>query len=52
MIIECNCRHKVQDELHGWQLRVHNPMKLATKDSRQRYRCTVCGKEREKNGIV
>ena len=48
MIKKCTCEHKYQDKRYGKWLRVHNP----TRDSRGTgiggYRCTVCGKEKDK----
>lgn len=41
-ILKCNCKHAEQDRLHGYKLRVHNPMKGGKK-----FRCTVCLNERE-----
>jgi hypothetical protein len=41
MIITCNCKHSAQDEFHGINKRVHNPI---SKDRKIiGYRCTVCG---------
>lgn len=43
MIKKCNCESKFQDERYGKGMRVHN--ECASKDGK--YRCTVCGKEKE-----
>ena len=37
MIAKCNCKHAVQDELHGKGMRVH------TEDNKKQIHCTVCG---------
>jgi len=37
MIAQCNCKHAVQDELHGKGMRVH------TEDNKKQIHCTVCG---------
>ena len=36
MIQQCKCKHPVQDELHGKQMRVHT-------ESKDGLRCTICG---------
>jgi len=45
MILKCNCIHREQDSLHGFELRVHNETKAGS------YRCTVCGKTRPKKEV-
>ena len=40
MILKCSCDHVGQDMLHGKGMRVHN------KDKDDKYRCTVCSKEK------
>lgn len=44
MILSCSCEHKVQDEVWGKGMRVHNP--CHPKESIRRWRCTVCLNER------
>lgn len=41
MIMKCDCINKMQDELHGPGMRVHNKM-VTPKTGKQEYRCTVC----------
>lgn len=43
MIKKCTCEHKYQDKKYGKKKRVHNKMADSTP---QKYRCTVCGKEK------
>jgi hypothetical protein len=53
MKLKCNCDHKGQDELHGANIRVHNPMGSVKKkqpSEKQMWRCTVCGKVKNENG--
>jgi len=48
MILKCTCKNDYQDAKYGIGNRVMNP---AGKDSARRsvkYRCTVCGKEKDK----
>ena len=42
MIAKCTCKHEQQDKIHGHGKRAHNPMKTPDK-----YRCTVCGDEKQ-----
>ena len=46
MKLKCKCDHKGQDELHGKNVRVHNPLKRKQSEP-QKWRCTVCGTVRE-----
>lgn len=44
MIKQCMCAHAGQDDINGFQMRVHNEMidvKAGTKATG--YKCTVCG---------
>jgi len=41
MINICDCRNKAQDELHGKNMRVMNPMGI----NQTKVRCTICRKE-------
>lgn len=43
-ILRCSCPHEFQDKEYGKGSRVHNPIKGP---SAVRFRCTVCGKERD-----
>lgn len=45
MKINCTCKHKGQDKLHGKGVRIANPAKPTA--TRPTARCTVCGKEKE-----
>lgn len=45
-IILCICEHKFQDKKYGKQQRVHNMTKQSSPRADQRWRCTVCGKEK------
>lgn len=47
-VFKCTCQHKTQDELHGLGRRCHNAMAINSKNSVQKYRCTVCGAVRER----
>lgn len=44
-VLQCKCKHKHQDELHGEGNRVFN--KCKPQGTQQPYRCTVCGAERQ-----
>lgn len=44
MIMKCTCKHSQQDEMHGHGMRVHNQCAGKTNI---KYRCTVCGSEKE-----
>ena len=44
MIKRCNCKHEYQDKVHGKNMRVFNPAKVA-QGKPLLYRCTVCGNE-------
>ena len=46
MILKCICKHKMQDKLHGKNMRVHTPMKGTTTVGGG-WRCTVCLKEKK-----
>lgn len=46
MILPCTCQHKQQDEMYGKGNRVWNECKRKTSNW-ARWRCTVCGTERE-----
>jgi hypothetical protein len=53
MKLKCNCDHKGQDELHGANIRVHNPVgpvKKKQPSEKQMWRCTVCGSVKNENG--
>ena len=41
MIQQCTCKHSIQDELHGKQMRVHT-------EGKDNIRCTVCGPKTRK----
>jgi len=43
MLMKCTCEHAFQDKRYGKSIRVHNQ-----KVDRTTYRCTVCGKEKNK----
>ena len=43
-IIQCTCEHEFQDKTYGKKNRLHN--KLQSTGSTEKYRCTVCGKEK------
>lgn len=44
MIKKCDCKHEFQDKEYGEGMRVHN--ECTSKEGK--YRCTVCGKEKDK----
>lgn len=44
-IRKCECKNKVQDELHGEGMRVMNDCKSVKESSKKKVRCTVCLKE-------
>jgi len=46
MILPCFCEHQFQDERYGQRRRVHNPKRKGDSKEDQKYRCTVCGRER------
>jgi hypothetical protein len=46
MILRCDCKHEFQDKEYGPGRRLHNLMGHKEGQSRK-YRCAVCGKERE-----
>lgn len=47
-ILKCVCRHAGQDAAHGGGERAHNPLAVAdAKNKIRKYRCTVCGAERD-----
>ena len=51
MIISCNCRNPGQDDLYGKGCRLANACKPKLLQQGQHwYRCTVCGKEVQKEG--
>jgi len=41
MVLKCDCKHEYQDSKYGAGMRVHNQTKNG-------YRCVVCGKTKEK----
>ncbi len=41
IVKSCTCDHAYQDKQYGKGMRVHNPIRVGTKDLG--YRCTVCG---------
>lgn len=43
-IVQCTCEHEFQDKTFGKKMRVHN--KLQSSPGNEKYRCTVCGKEK------
>lgn len=43
-VLQCKCKHKHQDELHGEGQRVFNKCKPS--GAQPVYRCTVCNAER------
>lgn len=47
--IRCNCKHEFQDQKYGKDMRVHNKTGQAKSDG-VKWRCTVCGVDREHNG--
>ena len=47
MILKCTCENEGQDRLHGKQNRVMNKTRIKCGD-KYLYRCTVCGKERQR----
>jgi hypothetical protein len=46
-VLKCNCKHDFQDKNYGPGNRVHNE---TGKTGRPSWRCTVCGRERDKEG--
>lgn len=42
----CTCIHPSQDKLHGKSVRIWNEAPGKGGDKKGRYRCTVCGAER------
>jgi ribosomal protein L37AE/L43A len=46
MILSCDCENEWQDERYGKGRRVFNEMKKAEKGAPQKYRCTVCLREK------
>ncbi len=42
MIQKCTCKSDYQDQKHGAQMRVFNPLKKGVKGNDQKHRCTVC----------
>lgn len=52
MILKCKCRHKVQDEMYGSQMRVHNFARKGFSDSKPGWRCTVCGNVKYANANI
>lgn len=44
-IIRCTCQHSFQDTKYGSSMRVHNLAKQL--GSSPKWRCTVCGNEKE-----
>lgn len=45
VVLKCDRKHKLQDEIHGESRRVHNETAKVSVNKKV-YRCTVCGKER------
>lgn len=48
MILKCSCKNEYQDKYYGKNMRVFNMMHKADSEANQKYRCSVCGKERIK----
>ena len=46
MISNCTCKHEVQDKFYGKGRRVFNSAPGKSRAFPNRYRCTVCGKEK------
>jgi hypothetical protein len=46
MILKCDCSHAWQDRICGPGMRIMNECTKKEDKSQQKYRCTVCGKER------
>ena len=44
-ILKCVCHHDAQDKLHGKGMRVFNRIRPKERDNR--FRCTVCLRERD-----
>lgn len=47
MVKTCTCEHKGQDKLHGNNQRVHTPITKNAGKGGNKWRCTVCLKEKE-----
>lgn len=46
-IMTCTCQHRFQDTRYGKQQRVYNSCHAAGKTVLLKWRCTVCGNEKE-----
>ena len=47
LVLRCTCKHSFQDERYGDSMRLHNEEKKGAKATSTKYRCTVCGHEKE-----
>ena len=47
MILPCTCEHKMQDEMYGHKMRVHNAVPQPS--APDQWRCTICLTERGAN---
>jgi hypothetical protein len=49
MKMTCTCKHESQDKLNGKNIRIWNEC-TSKSAGEKRYRCTVCGSERNAKG--
>lgn len=45
-VMFCSCSHEYQDKTYGINMRVFNKVSTTTGHPKK-YRCTICGKEKE-----